>query len=161
MLVFQIKRWLGLQITRDELLATRVESSPYIFEAVFDLFQINLFWGLLNLLPIWPLDGGKISRELFEAAVPDNGTRVALGVSGVVAGLLALNSLMAMSGRAFLPFFSRGDFYLVLLFGMLAVGSFQAMQQIPSSSRPWCEEYPSQWDKDRESSDRDRNRWER
>jgi Zn-dependent protease len=159
-LVLKIKTWLSMEITREDRLAARPESSPYVFEAVWDLFQINLFWGLLNLLPIWPLDGGKISRELFEAFVPDNGTRIALGVSGVVAGLLALNTLMAMSGRAFLPFFDRGDFYLVLLFGLLAVGSFQAMQQMPTS-RPWREDYPSQWDKDRDHWDRDRNRWER
>ncbi len=155
-LVFEIKRRFGLHELRP-----RVESSPYVYEAVLDLFWINLLWGLLNLLPIWPLDGGHISRELFEGFVPANGTRIALGLSGVVAGLLALNSLMAMSGRPLLPFFSRGDLYLVLLFGLLAVGSFQAMQQIPSSSRPWREEYPSQWDKDREYWDHDRNRWER
>ena len=28
------------------------------------LFQINLLWPVLNLLPIWPLDGGQIAREV-------------------------------------------------------------------------------------------------
>jgi len=32
---------------------------------VFFLLQVNIFWALLNLLPIYPLDGGQIARELF------------------------------------------------------------------------------------------------
>src|SRR5262249_8193181 len=29
------------------------------------LMFINLVWALFNLLPVWPLDGGQVSRELF------------------------------------------------------------------------------------------------
>ena len=30
-----------------------------------DLVWINLMWGCVNLLPIWPLDGGRVSEILF------------------------------------------------------------------------------------------------
>jgi Zn-dependent protease len=158
-LVSNIKYWLGLRLELDD--ARRLIGMPTLAEtAILDLFQINMFWGLLNLLPIWPLDGGQISRELFDAFLPDNGMRVSLAVSGAIAGLLALNSLMATYGRPLLPFLNLRGLYTVIFFGLLAVSSFQAMQQLPSR-RPWREEHPTSWDQDREYWDKDRNRWER
>jgi len=38
---------------------------PLLWTFLEQMLFINLFWPLLNLLPIWPLDGGQISRELF------------------------------------------------------------------------------------------------
>ena len=34
------------------------------FETYWFLIQINLIWGLFNLLPIWPLDGGQATQIL-------------------------------------------------------------------------------------------------
>src|SRR5262249_54958026 len=56
------------------------------------MIEINLFWPILNLLPIWPLDGGQITRESCLGLSRDNGLRVSLGISLVVAGLLAFNA---------------------------------------------------------------------
>src|SRR5262249_22343115 len=50
-------------------------------EILHQLVWINLGWAVLNLLPIWPLDGGKISRELLVALRPLEGVRVSLIVS--------------------------------------------------------------------------------
>ena len=36
--------------------------------ALHMLLVINLFWALLNLLPVWPMDGGKVTREACVAA---------------------------------------------------------------------------------------------
>ena len=47
---------------------------------------INLFWPLLNLLPIWPLDGGQITREACVGALgQQRGLSISLGISLVVA----------------------------------------------------------------------------
>src|SRR5262245_30297448 len=62
------------------------------FLNVYEFFLwINLAWPILNLLPIWPLDGGQISRELFTAGSPRNGVRLSIQLSITVAGLLALH----------------------------------------------------------------------
>lgn len=37
------------------------------------LFYLNLFLGVINLLPIWPFDGGQISMELWVRARPRDG----------------------------------------------------------------------------------------
>jgi stage IV sporulation protein FB len=38
--------------------------NAYLMEAYFDLWFMGVFWGILNLLPIWPLDGGRMTREV-------------------------------------------------------------------------------------------------
>ena len=114
-----------------------------LWAATLFLLEINLFWGLMNLLPIWPLDGGQISRDLCDWFHRMNGIRVSLGISLVVAGLLAFLSLintysttpLAIVERIpYLGFFRGG--YLALLFACLAVNSYQALQ-IEGQRRPW------------------------
>src|SRR4051812_32345464 len=71
------------------------------------LWQINLFWPLLNLLPIWPLDGGRISRELLEGGMGRRGVEASLVLSMVVAGAVAVHALLAETGRGFIPYLGR------------------------------------------------------
>ena len=108
--------------------------------ALFYLTFINLLWGLVNLLPVWPLDGGQISREICVAVKPWTGVRLSLGISVAVAGLLAVHSIMAAQGRPLLPL-RFGSLYSALLFGLLAIQSFQLLQQANSGGRgggdPW------------------------
>ncbi len=54
------------------------------------MIQINLIWGLLNLLPIWPLDGGKISEVLLGYVNRRNASRRAHTISLLTAGILAV-----------------------------------------------------------------------
>jgi stage IV sporulation protein FB len=91
------------------------------------LVWINLFWGLLNLLPIFPLDGGQIAREVCQAISPRQGSTFALGLSMVLAGGLAVHLLLGK--RSPIPFHLAGDStFLILFFALLALTSFQAMQ---------------------------------
>ena len=55
----------------------------------FDLLQVNIYWGILNLMPIYPLDGGQVARELFIANDHD-GARKALQLSLATAVVLAV-----------------------------------------------------------------------
>jgi stage IV sporulation protein FB len=52
------------------------------------LITINVGWGVLNLLPVWPLDGGKISQEFWTSQSPGNGVIRALQTSMVFAALV-------------------------------------------------------------------------
>ncbi len=56
---------------------------------VSDLLQVNILWGLFNLLPIYPLDGGQIARELFTLGNPRSGIIQSLQLSVGVAAILA------------------------------------------------------------------------
>lgn len=53
-------------------------------------FTVNLFWTLLNLLPIYPLDGGHLLRIILEGAFGIKGVKFALFFSMLLAGGIAL-----------------------------------------------------------------------
>jgi membrane-associated protease RseP (regulator of RpoE activity) len=107
---------------------------------MFFLFVISLFWGLLNLVPVYPLDGGHISRDFLDGLMPGGrGVRASLGISLVVAGLLTAHCLFAEHGKPLIPFLSflRGNF-TAIMFGLLALESFQLLQQ--ERNPPWRRE---------------------
>jgi stage IV sporulation protein FB len=122
--------------------------NPLLGEGIWDLRVINLYWGILNLFPIWPLDGGQISRDLCEWLLPANGIRVSLGISLVVAGLVAFIALVNTYSPYFMtiPYLRmlRGG-YMALLFGCLAYNSYQVLQ-VEGRRQPWDHEW-DYWDR--------------
>jgi Zn-dependent protease len=93
------------------------------------LLYVNFFWALLNLLPIYPLDGGQIAREVFLLLSIPDGIRNSLILSIVAAGGVAVYALY------------RKDVFLALMFGMLAYASYQTLQRYSGGGfgggRPW------------------------
>jgi Zn-dependent protease len=109
------------------------------------LYWMNLVWGLMNLLPIWPLDGGQISRELSVWVSPRHGARVALGLSFLLAAVLAVHCLMVANNRILIPFLPIGGMYTAILFALLALESLLLLQQTGRSRQyrdseddPWA-----------------------
>src|SRR5262249_42872703 len=88
----------------------------YLGLALAYLWVINLFWGVINLLPIWPLDGGQVSWDFLEWLMPRRGILISLGISAGAAGLLALYFLVQF-----------GSLFNALFFGMLAVTSIRVL----------------------------------
>ncbi len=64
-------------------------SSAIVYVATDALIFRSAFWALLNLLPMMPLDGGNIMRELLRVFQVRDEWRIASMVSMVVAGLMA------------------------------------------------------------------------
>lgn len=102
--------------------------APYSAQLLDFMLLINLFWAIVNLLPIWPLDGGQIAREICQAIMPQHGTAISLGLSLVVSGVLAVHMLMASRGRPLIPFLGFGDMFLALFFALFCATSFLALQ---------------------------------
>lgn len=63
------------------------EQYPTLNYALKIGIQVNLFWTILNLLPVWPLDGGHLMRILLEGAFGMRGFKIALWVSMILAVL--------------------------------------------------------------------------
>jgi Zn-dependent protease len=101
------------------------------------LIEINLYWAILNLLPIWPLDGGQISRELFTAIMPQRGVAFSLGISMVVSGVLAAHMLMASKGRPLIPHVPEGGMFMAFFFAMFCLSSFLALQTENQRRSQW------------------------
>lgn len=90
---------------------------------VIFLIEINLFWGLLNLLPVMPLDGGQIALVFLTMHNHREGRRRAYIISFVAAALVALYFAQAK------------ELYNALLFGLLALTSFQVLQVLHHQSK--------------------------
>jgi stage IV sporulation protein FB len=122
------------------------------------LWFINLWWPILNLLPIWPLDGGQIMREVCEGVSRDNGTRASLIISGCVAAVLAVHVLMCAQGKPLIPWLPfYPSMFMAIFFALFAIESFQALQTIqrrPPRYRdedddrlPWEREEKQPWER--------------
>ena len=81
------------------------------------LLWVNIFWGVINLMPVQPLDGGNVARNLFVHYDPWDGLRKSLWLSVITGALLALIGLFAFR-----------SIYMALLFGLLAYQSYQSVR---------------------------------
>ena len=91
---------------------------PYPDLAAFvlnTLVFVNVFWGLLNWLPIRPLDGGHLLESLLEKVAPNRGDSIArvVYIATAAAGLAAalqfrLIFVAVIAGWLLLMEFSRG-----------------------------------------------------
>jgi len=97
---------------------------------------INLYWPILNLLPIWPLDGGRISRDFLDWLLPERGINASLGISFATAGFLAICALMEANDRPLLPVY-LGGVYMAVFFGLFALTNYQELQQLRQAHRRW------------------------
>jgi stage IV sporulation protein FB len=82
-----------------------------------DLLSVNIWWGILNLLPILPLDGGRVTNEVLNICHPRGALQITLWVSVIVATAMAATGLVAHPLQ----------WFRVLLFGSLAYTSFQML----------------------------------
>ena len=109
---------------------------PLLDEAVFDLLAINLYWNLLNLLPIWPLDGGQVCMEVCTHYSRRHGEKNALVISIATAALFSAYSLIMhyrpIDELRFLTAWVPPSLYVGLLFAFLAVESFMRLQEVNS-----------------------------
>ncbi|HEU0294772.1 MAG TPA: site-2 protease family protein [Anaerolineales bacterium] len=88
----------------------------FVSAMVTMLLWVNIFWGLINLMPVQPLDGGNVARNLFIHYDPLDGLRKSLWLSVVTGALLALIGLITF------------NLFLALLFGLLAYQSYQSVR---------------------------------
>ncbi len=63
--------------------------TPLVAFGLRNLILVNVFWGLLNWLPIRPLDGGHLFTSLLEKIAPKNGEKIA-NVTFLITAALAL-----------------------------------------------------------------------
>jgi Zn-dependent protease len=100
-----------------------------LYVLVFYLLQVNIWWGVMNLLPVFPLDGGQIAQQLFIVNDPWGGLVRSLWLSVIVAAAVAV-----IGGILF------REMFILIMFGSLAVSSYLTLQQViggGGGGRPW------------------------
>lgn len=80
------------------------------------MLQVNIFWGLINLLPVFPLDGGQVARNILIQFDPLDGVRKSIWLSTIVGAIVA-----------FAAFTLLNSIYMAFLFGLLAFQSYQSL----------------------------------
>lgn len=78
---------------------------------------VNLFWTIVNLLPVYPLDGGHLMRIVLEGMFGLRGVKVALFSSIVIAGAISV------------LFFTLGQILLGALFFLLMFESYKSWKE--------------------------------
>lgn len=97
--------------------------TPFLSTFLLFLIEVNLFWGILNLMPIFPLDGGQITREFCTKISPQDGFLRSLKISLVTSVMLAV------------WFFFARQYFAALMFAWMAFSNRQLLQQL--STRRW------------------------
>ena len=105
--------------------------SPLLAQlAIQDLLWVNFGWGLLNLLPVLPLDGGQVLRSLLHAARGKEDDRLPLKISVFVGGVAAVLAL------------SAGMLWAAMLAGLITWSNASSLRRIgwrrpvPDAPRP-------------------------
>ncbi len=78
------------------LLEWKEFQNPYLNYALKVGLQVNIFWTILNLFPILPLDGGHLMRIVLEKLFGIRGTKAAFLLSVVLSALFSVFLLVAM-----------------------------------------------------------------
>lgn len=104
------------------------DTGPMIWYLVQYMLWINIFWGLINLLPVFPLDGGQIANSLLSLNDPMGGSYRALQISFITALILAIGGYVMLR-----------SLFMALMFGSLAYSNYVTMKQIGGGygGHPW------------------------
>ena len=85
-LLLPMLRWIGIGIDLD----LQSPDNAAIYALIGNLIYINFAWAILNLLPILPMDGGRIAQSLIALAKKNDGLYEASVVSIVVGAVLGM-----------------------------------------------------------------------
>lgn len=84
-----------------------------IREFIWDLAFVSIFWALLNCLPIFPLDGGRMLQSLLGPA----------RIRGVfITGMITAGALAALSMLS-------GQIFIAIFMGLFAFENYKYLQQ--------------------------------
>ena len=93
-------------------------TSAFLLHLAFDLWQVNFWWSVINLVPLWPLDGGQVLASLIQLRNGRGNWSIVHWTSISV----------AIIGGAWALSISRDNAYIFLFGLILAVQNFMRMQ---------------------------------
>ena len=93
-----------------ESTATFFETRRPLFLMIYAFLWINFWWGLVNLLPVLPLDGGRIAEIFVRPQSRVHTIAIVAAASMAIFGLVKMES-----------------FYVAILFGYLAYQNYKAL----------------------------------
>ena len=111
-----INRLNFIPLPQPDLTGTALDGSRAIFMVFWGGIIINIVLNLFNLVPIYPLDGGQVARQLMVQADPHNGLKNSIILSIGAAIVMAIFSLRL------------GSTFMMLFFAFMAFSNYQSLQ---------------------------------
>ena len=93
----------------------QVDARWFLWHILLFLYVIGIFWGIINLLPVLPMDGGHICQEICRRFSPWRGDVLAVQIS-----------LFTAVGVALLGLYFHQTF-LAIMFGIMAYMNYQSL----------------------------------
>ena len=120
-----IQSGIGFEEVRDEATGDIVEQSPvaitHFIDTFYNLFIVNIGLALFNLLPVFPMDGGRVLRALLSMWIGrPKSTRIAAGIGQVA----------AIAGGAYAIWAGHYQLVILSLFVFFAARSENSMVQM-------------------------------
>lgn len=106
----------ALPIPIPDLRETPFRGSDLALMIFFGGIALNIFLNLLNLVPIYPLDGGQITREIMVQMDGFNGVRNSMILS-IACAILVIVVCLRLDAK-----------FLALFFGFMAFTNYQSLQ---------------------------------
>lgn len=106
-----------IPIPYPEFLGTFLEGNKPAAVLIFSGIIINIILNLFNLVPIYPLDGGQVARQVMIQMDPHDGARNSIYLSIAAAVLIALFA------------FSLKASFMAVFFGFMAWSNYQTLQR--------------------------------
>lgn len=92
-------------------------ANPHVARLLGVLLVINIFWGVVNLLPVIPLDGGQIMQNVLSLTSLGRKPFLPYQVSMLVAVATAIAAFILLE-----------SIFMAVLFGLLAFQNYQMVQ---------------------------------
>lgn len=84
----------GLILAMMAYLGMHLGLSPFFKSILFITLYANVFWSVVNLIPVLPLDGGQLLRIAFEGWFGVKGYRLSLFVGALFAALITMAAFL-------------------------------------------------------------------
>ena len=110
-----------IPLPQPELSGTVLDGSSTIFMVLWSGIIVNIVLNLFNLVPIYPLDGGQVARQLLAQLDPRDGIKKSIILSIGAAIVMALFSLRLEST------------FMMIFFGFMAFSNYQSLQALGGS----------------------------
>ena len=91
---------------------------------LYQMLFINLVWSLFNLVPVSPLDGGRMVREILVLKTPRNADKYSLLSSIVFSGIIVAVAAYAIQRGE--GVFGLEPKFMAIMFALIGIQNFQA-----------------------------------
>ncbi|MCJ8331506.1 MAG: M50 family metallopeptidase [Lentisphaeria bacterium] len=96
----------------------------FVIAFIRDMLWINLVWSILNLIPVFPLDGGQIMGQII--CIPKKGKMFGNDSRGMLR-TFKVSMIIAIAVACFA--LTKDDIFIAVMFGYFAYMNYQYMNQ--------------------------------